>query len=102
MLSSTGCFRGRDAATDVLSFPTGDAPFDGHARHLGDIVISVPRATDQARREGHSLDREIRVLVIHGYLHLLGYDHETDGGTMMRAQDRLVGTLLSREMTNKR
>jgi probable rRNA maturation factor len=61
---------------------------------LGEIVISVPQAARQAEAYGHSLARELRVLVIHGYLHLLGYDHEVDDGTMMRLQARLARALL--------
>jgi probable rRNA maturation factor len=61
---------------------------------LGEIAISVPQAARQAEARGHSLPRELRVLVIHGYLHLLGYDHEVDDGSMMRLQARLVRRLL--------
>jgi len=87
-------FRKKDKTTDVLSFPeSGRRPPDG-ARPLGEIVISVPQAARQARASGHSLATELRVLVIHGYLHLLGYDHEVDEGTMMRLQARLASALL--------
>ena len=82
-------FRGKDQATDVLSFPLGPEA-------LGDIVISVPRAAAQARQRGHSLSREIKILLLHGYLHLLGYDHETDTGAMLRTQKRLLLQLLPR------
>ena len=58
------------------------------------ILISVAQAARQARAAGHSLARELRLLVIHGYLHLLGYDHEVDNGTMMRLQSRLAKRLL--------
>jgi probable rRNA maturation factor len=85
-------FRGIDAPTDVLSFGDGELSQDGV--HLGDIVISVPAAARQARAEGHSLARELRILILHGYLHLLGYDHETDDGTMNGMQRRLVRRLL--------
>ena len=64
----------KDRPTDVLSFPLGDKGPDG-TFYLGDIVIAVPVAARQARAKGHSLDRELRLLAIHGYLHLLGYDH---------------------------
>lgn len=67
-------FRGKDKPTDVLSFPLGETGPDGK-HYLGDIVIAVPVAGRQARAKGHSLDRELRLLAIHGYLHLLGYDH---------------------------
>jgi probable rRNA maturation factor len=88
--------RGKDATTDVLSFPAGEGPDPEGSGHLGDILISVPRAALQAREAGHALDREVRVLALHGYLHLLGHDHERDDGTMMRLQRRLVGRLLPR------
>jgi probable rRNA maturation factor len=81
-------FRGKDHTTDVLSFPDGD---DGH---VGDVVISVPQAARQARQRGHALSRELRVLLVHGWLHLLGHDHETDDGTMMRLQRLLVRRLV--------
>jgi probable rRNA maturation factor len=64
----------KDRSTDVLSFPLGETAPDGKY-YLGDIVISVPVAARQAREKGHALDRELRLLAIHGYLHLLGYDH---------------------------
>ena len=87
-------FRKKDKTTDVLSFPeSGRSPPDG-ARPLGEIVISVPQAARQANAAGHSLATELRVLVIHGYLHLLGYDHEVDEGKMMRLQARLASALL--------
>ena len=69
-------FRGKDRPTDVLSFPAGQGEL------LGDIVVSVPYAARQARRRGEQTRREIDRLLLHGYLHLLGYDHETDGGEM--------------------
>ena len=80
-------WRGLDAATDVLSFPAGDDP--GPAPHLGDLVISRDTAARQARHEGHSLGTELRVLALHGLLHLLGYDHERDSGRMVRIERRL-------------
>lgn len=84
-------FRGRDHATDVLSFPGGetDPGPRGAAWHLGDVAIGVPVARRQARRRGHSLAREAQILLLHGYLHLLGYDHETDQGQMQRLERRL-------------
>ncbi len=78
-------FRGRRKATDVLSFPSGL----GHNGFLGDIAISVQTARNNARREEHSLLEEIELLVLHGLLHLLGYDHETDSGQMTRKELRL-------------
>jgi probable rRNA maturation factor len=72
--------RGQDVHTDVLSFPLHDAhgfvlPPDQPA-HLGDVVVSLPRAVEQASEFGHSVDRELAYLVAHGVLHVLGYDHE--------------------------
>ena len=87
-------YRGKDRPTDVLSFPVGDEPAPEGERHLGDIMISVPTAAEQARREGGSLERELKILALHGYLHLLGYDHEVDDGEMMRLQRGLVRRLL--------
>jgi probable rRNA maturation factor len=80
-------WRGVDAATDVLSFPAGDTP--GPHKHLGDLVISRDTAARQARAAGHGLATELRVLALHGLLHLLGYDHERDSGRMARIERRL-------------
>jgi len=77
-------FRGVNRTTDVLSFPSGEP-----GGWLGDIAIAIGRARDQARREGHALRTELRVLALHGLLHLLGYDHERDDGRMRRAEERL-------------
>ncbi len=82
-------FRNRDASTDVLAFPGDGTPDPDGTRHLGDILISVETASRQAREAGVTLEQELRTLLIHGYLHLLGHDHETDDGTMMRLQGRL-------------
>ncbi len=89
-------FRGRDATTDVLSFPEDDQAGPTGERHLGDIVISVTAAAIQARQARHSLEQELKILALHGYLHLLGYDHRTDDGSMMRMQRRLIRRLLPR------
>ena len=89
-------YRAKDRTTDVLSFPAGARLDPEGGRHLGDILISVPQAARQAREAGHPLARELRVLLLHGYLHLLGYDHETDGGAMLRLQRRIAGKLLPR------
>ncbi len=80
-------WRRKDRPTDVLSFPSGER---GSAAFLGDLVLDVPYAARQARRLGHPVARELQVLLAHGLLHLLGYDHETDDGTMFRRQRRLV------------
>ncbi|HEU4400536.1 MAG TPA: rRNA maturation RNase YbeY [Candidatus Polarisedimenticolia bacterium] len=82
-------FLGRDRPTDVLSFPACGDLEPGRA-HLGEIAISVPRAARQARRARWSLPEEIALLVTHGYLHLLGYDHETDDGSMRRLEETLL------------
>lgn len=79
-------YRGVDRTTDVLAFPGGSG---AEGRHLGDIVVSVPRAAAQARERGHALGRELRLLILHGLLHCLGYDHERDGGEMERLERRL-------------
>ena len=80
-------FRGADYATDVLSFPNG--PASGRRGCLGEVVIASGVARRQARARGHAFGTEIRVLALHGLLHLLGYDHESDGGTMARVEARL-------------
>lgn len=74
-------FRGKDRPTDVLSFSDGRAGEDG-VLMIGDVIISVPAARRNARRAGHSLRLETAQLLIHGLMHLLGYDHEVDGGEM--------------------
>jgi probable rRNA maturation factor len=88
-------YRGKDYATDVLSFPADVSPKPpkSHAARpkpfLGDLAIAQGVAGRQARQFGHSQRTEIRVLALHGLLHLLGYDHETDSGIMRRLEDRL-------------
>jgi len=79
-------YRGVDRTTDVLSFPGGRTP---EGTHLGDLVISVPQAARQAAEHGLPLRRELRELLLHGVLHCLGYDHETDDGEMDRLERRL-------------
>lgn len=69
-------WRGKDETTDVLAFAQREGAELGEAALLGDVVISVPTAERQAAERGHSLDHEIRELLVHGILHLLGYDHE--------------------------
>ncbi len=78
-------YRRKDKTTDVLSFPAS-AESEGIA---GDLVISLPIAMRQATERGHTLDTEIRILLLHGLLHLAGYDHETDDGAMRRREQRL-------------
>jgi len=106
-------YRGFDKSTDVLSFE-GDLPKKGHfgkksskatratkaepavpafpvfeGDHLGDVVISVPKARRQAMELGHNTEQELRTLLLHGVLHCLGYDHEVDDGTMGRVEAEL-------------
>jgi len=86
-------YRGKDSVTDVLSFPMGDnGVYDINretgAKILGDIVISVPRAMEQARTYGHTLEREIGYLTAHSMLHLLGYDHEDGGLARVRMREK--------------
>jgi probable rRNA maturation factor len=80
-------YRGKDRPTDVLSFP-----YDDEGGPIGDVVISIDRASAQAAERGHSLERELELLTLHGTLHVCGYDHETDDGAM----DRLERTLRKR------
>lgn len=87
-------YRGIDAATDVLSFPAGLRTSDfglqtPESSFLGDIVIARGVARRQARDEAHAESTEWRVLALHGLLHLIGYDHDTDNGTMRRVEQRL-------------
>jgi probable rRNA maturation factor len=76
-------YRKKNKLTDVLSFPSDEHGF------LGDVVIASGVAARQARAAGHSLATELRVLALHGLLHLLGYDHERDDGRMARLERRL-------------
>jgi probable rRNA maturation factor len=76
-------FRGKNAVTDVLSFPADALPY------LGDVIIAEGMARRQAQAAGHSLQTELRILALHGLLHLLGYDHEHDDGRMARLERRL-------------
>ena len=83
-------FRKKDQATDVLSFPAQARRSRGAADpYLGDIVIAAGVARRQARQAGHPLQTELRILALHGLLHLLGYDHEHDDGRMARLERRL-------------
>ena len=71
-------YLGVDAPTDVLSFPAGEMDPETETLYLGDIAISIPRAMQQAENGGHPVEAEAQLLVVHGTLHLLGYDHGTD------------------------
>jgi probable rRNA maturation factor len=83
-------FRGKDKATDVLSFPSEVA---GARRFIGDVAISVEIAAQNAKRLGHSTADEVKILILHGLLHLAGYDHEADHGEMARTEERLRNNL---------
>lgn len=90
-------FRGKNKATDVLSFPAAMPSQVSKARPgtpriqeiAGDLAISIPTARRQGEERGHSLTIEIKVLMLHGLLHLAGYDHETDEGEMARREQKL-------------
>ena len=85
----------RDVPTDVLSFPAAEQDPETGRRYLGDVVISLPRARSQARSGGHSLQEELQLLVVHGVLHLLGYDHATpvEKKRMWRVQAEILMSL---------
>ena len=87
--------RGKNMTTDVLSFPSSVEK--GSFPHLGDIVISLPTADKMAKKFGVSRRREVETLVIHGFLHLCGHDHEVDRGDMMAQQAQLERELLDEE-----
>lgn len=101
-------FRGQNKATDVLSFPTCDSAHSSASERLkrvrlgGDLAISVEIASQSADRMGHSLEEELKILILHGVLHLAGYDHEVDDGKMaeverkLRHKLRLPGSLIER------
>ena len=101
-------FRGIDKPTDVLSFPltdyeSADVPFvDDLDGSLGDIVISLERAKEQAEEFGHSFDREIAFLTVHSMLHLLGYDHVNNGleAVRMREKEEYVLTQIGLPRSN--
>jgi probable rRNA maturation factor len=87
-------FRGKNKATDVLSFPAaGPNRGSGAERVAGDLAISVTTALRQANEQGHVLWTEIKVLMLHGLLHLAGFDHETDDGKMARREMKLRAKL---------
>ena len=88
-------YLGKDAPTDVLSFPVAfDDPESG-SPYLGDIIISLPTARQQAESGGHAVEDEIQLLLVHGMLHLLGYDHTTpeEKAAMWALQDRILTQL---------
>lgn len=79
-------FRAKDAATDVLSFPAVPGL---PGKLAGDLAISGDLAAENAKQLGHTLEDEIKILILHGALHLAGYDHETDNGKMARKEAQL-------------
>lgn len=88
-------YRQVDAPTDVLSFPSGEVDSDTGDLYLGDVIISLPRAQEQAFTQGHPLADELQLLVVHGTLHLLGYDHAkvVDKKEMQDTQDKIMSQL---------
>jgi probable rRNA maturation factor len=98
-------FRKIARPTDVLSFPAGDMDPETGVIHLGEIVLSLPRTAAQARTAGHSFEQEALLLVVHGTLHLFGYDHNTAARrkNMWAEQDRILASLppSSRPATKK-
>jgi probable rRNA maturation factor len=82
-------FRGKDQATDVLSFPAAQAGDRGGVGVAGDLAVSLETAARQAKLYGHSVRDEVRVLLLHGVLHLAGFDHETDRGEMAMREAEL-------------
>jgi probable rRNA maturation factor len=96
-------YRQKDYPTDVLSFPVNEIQEElakGRRRHifyLGDILISMERTALQAHEKGHSVQKELKILILHGVLHLLGYDHEVDNGRMDRVERRLLKKVMSNE-----
>jgi probable rRNA maturation factor len=96
-------FRGKNKATDVLSFPADSIPgLPSEAQMAGDLAVSLDSASRQAAEHGHSLRDEVRILLLHGLLHLSGMDHETDSGEMgereaeLRTRLRLPSSLIAR------
>jgi probable rRNA maturation factor len=98
-------FRNKNKPTDILSFPT---PPEISAHHAGDLAISLETAARQAAQFGHTLTDELRILILHGLLHLSSLDHETDSGQMaareseLRSQLKLPATLIARAATTQR
>ena len=88
-------YRGIDKTTDVLSFPADFEDPDLESRYLGDIVVAYPRAEEQAQIRGHFVEAELQLLVVHGTLHLLGYDHgdKTEKEEMWSIQSKILKEL---------
>ncbi|MDD2921655.1 MAG: rRNA maturation RNase YbeY [Anaerolineales bacterium] len=85
-------YLGIDSPTDVLSFPSSEIDPETDAPYLGDIILSIPRATQQAQAAGHRMEEEAQLLVVHGTLHLLGHDHAepADKTRMWQAQAEIM------------
>lgn len=101
-------FRGKNKPTDVLSFPADSIPgLPSAHQHAGDLAVSLETASRQAAEHGHTLAAELRILLLHGLLHLAGLDHETDRGEMaareteLRSRFRLPSGLIARTLTPK-
>ena len=88
-------FREVDSPTDVLAFPSGETDIDTGRTYLGDVILSCTRAQAQAQAAGHALESELQLLVVHGVLHLLGYDHtdEESKDRMWTAQGEILERL---------
>lgn len=88
-------YLGIDAPTDVLSFPSGETDLETGNKYLGDVILSVPRAGQQAKATGHPLEAEAQLLVVHGVLHLLGHDHAhpQEKALMWKAQGKILESL---------
>lgn len=88
-------YRGIDKTTDVLSFPADFEDPDLESRYVGDVVIAFPRAEEQAQKRGHFVEAELQLLVVHGTLHLLGYDHgdKPEKEEMWSIQSRILKKL---------
>jgi probable rRNA maturation factor len=88
-------FAGINQPTDVLSFPSGETDIETNRIYYGDVIVSIPFAERQARRERHSLEDELKLLIIHGVLHLLGFGHTEEDGRqkMWSIQDEILKQL---------
>jgi probable rRNA maturation factor len=88
-------YLGIDAPTDVLSFPASETDPETARRYLGDILVSIQRAGEQAKAAGHALDAEVQLLIVHGILHLLGHDHAEveEKARMWKAQAEVLERL---------
>jgi probable rRNA maturation factor len=88
-------YLGVDAPTDVLAFPSGEIDLDAGQLYLGDVIISYQRAEEQSEAGEHTLEQEMQLLIVHGVLHLLGYDHAIDSEKtkMWEVQDEILAQL---------